>query len=102
MSAPPVLDRPLCRHCQVAVCCRPRGLCWACFGRTEIRNSHPVAVNKFTRRGTGLGRTHVAPRFPTTAVPGSPEKIAVLAERALAGELLFHRQDARGAGGGAE
>lgn len=32
---------------------------------------------------------------PTTAAPGSPDKLAVLAERVQRGQVLFHPYDAR-------
>jgi len=34
------------------------------------------------------------PATPTTALPGTPDKIAVMAQRAARGETLFHPQDA--------
>jgi hypothetical protein len=38
------------------------------------------------------------PGAPTTAVPGTPEKLAVLVERAQQKQALFHPADARYAG----
>jgi len=34
------------------------------------------------------------PQEPTTALPGTPDKVAVMAERAARGESLFHPHDA--------
>lgn len=34
------------------------------------------------------------PQEPTTALPGTPDKVAVMAERAARGETLFHPDDA--------
>ena len=41
-------------------------------------------------------REHVRPPLPTEAPPGSPEKVAVLAQRALRGEALYSPSDATG------
>lgn len=45
----------------------------------------------------GIGGAILVPLpapYPTTALPGTPEKVRVLAERALAGCELFHPTDA--------
>lgn len=53
-----------------------------------------VEHNEFGRNGKydfyGSGQL---PFFPTQAAPGSPEKVAVMAERARARQQLFHPQD---------
>jgi len=36
---------------------------------------------------------HKAPAKPTTAQPGSKEKIEILSKRVLAGEALWHPKD---------
>ena len=53
------------------------------------------STSKFARRGVGdfNGRTVTAAR-PTAAVPGTPEKVAVLEERARLGLSLWHPHDA--------
>jgi hypothetical protein len=38
-------------------------------------------------------RARPLPSSPTAALPGSPEKIAVLEQRALLGQQLFHPDD---------
>jgi len=52
-------------------------------------------VSKFGRRGVldfyGVGKL---PALPTTALPGSPEKVAVLEQRASRREALWHPKDA--------
>lgn len=84
----------LCRHCQRSLVSRPRGLCWSCFYTPEVRELYPVS-SKFARRGLGIGNSVVVPPpFPTTALPGTNEKIAILQQRALARQELFHPQDA--------
>jgi hypothetical protein len=53
------------------------------------------STSKFARRGLGNGNVVVAlPQEPTAACPGSPEKVAVLVERARQGVALWHPADA--------
>lgn len=84
----------LCRHCQKVKSNRPRGLCWSCYYRPGVRELYP-STSKYARRGVSdfNGQTHLAAR-PTQALPGSPEKVEVLAERARLGLSLWHPQDA--------
>jgi hypothetical protein len=49
-------------------------------------------VSEVTTRPTA---THPLPAEPTAAVPGSEEKLGVLAERAGRTEQLFHPKDRR-------
>lgn len=83
----------VCVHCAGAPVSRPRGLCWHCYHVPGVKERYPVASSVYGRRGVGLfvgrGKT---PR-PTTAAPGTKEKLAVLAARAAAGEELFHPND---------
>lgn len=85
----------LCRHCHAAPVSRPRGLCWVCYYAPGVRGRFP-STSKFARRGEG-NFTGVAPlpAFPTAALPGTPEKIAVLAERARMKQNLWHPDDAQ-------
>src|SRR5260370_26428526 len=78
----------LCRHCQRVKSNRPRGLCWSCYYTPGVREAYP-STSKFARRGVVdfNGRPAVAAR-PTGAPPGSPEKVAVLEERARLGLSL--------------
>ena len=70
-----------CRHCERNQACRPRGLCWTCYYTPRIRKKYP-STSKFARRGPGaVFRLGSPPTAPTQAIPGSPEKIAVLAQR---------------------
>ena len=84
----------LCRHCQKANSNRPRGLCWSCYYTPGVRDRYP-STSKFARRGVGNfnGRTKQPP-CPTGALPGTPEKVAVLQERARQGLSLWHPLDA--------
>jgi hypothetical protein len=53
------------------------------------------STSKYARRGVsdfnGKGKL---PSSPTGALPGSPEKVAILAERARLGQSLWHPDDA--------
>jgi hypothetical protein len=88
----------ICRHCQKRRVTRPRGLCWTCYYTEGVREQYP-SMSKFGRRGPGNfnGKAKLPP-FPTLALPGSPEKIAILEQRALLRQALFHPQDATLAG----
>jgi hypothetical protein len=86
----------LCRHCQTKKACRPRVLCWNCYYADGVRYLYPVSTSKFAHRGIRNDNQHtLSLPAPTDALPGSPEKQAILAERAAAGESLWHPGDAR-------
>jgi hypothetical protein len=84
----------LCRHCGLKRAARPRGLCWTCYQTLEIRRQY-ASMSKFGRRGVldfcGSGEL---PAEPTTALPGSLEKVAILQQRASRREALWHPDDA--------
>ncbi len=84
----------LCRHCQRVKSNRPRGLCWSCYYKPGVRELYP-STSKFARRGVGdfNGQSSLA-ALPTRALPGTPEKVAVLEERARLGLSLWHPLDA--------
>lgn len=84
----------ICRHCHESPASRPRGLCWNCYYDPPTRALYPT-TSKFGRRGVGNGYCKAPlPAFPTSALPGTPEKIAVLAERARLKQSLWHPADA--------
>ena len=85
----------LCRHCQKVRSNRPRGLCWSCYYSPGVRDMYP-STSKYARRGVSdfNGQTEVAAQ-PTLALPGSEDKVVVLAERARLGLSLWHPKDAR-------
>ena len=84
----------LCRHCQQTPSSRPRGLCWSCYYKPGVREQYPAHA-KFGRRGEGnFYRDVPLPAFPTSAQPGTEEKIAVLAERVRLKQCLWHPDDA--------
>lgn len=83
----------ICRHCNQSQASRPRQLCWACYNTPGVRNLYST-TSKFGRRGLGnVNGNRPLPAFPTQAPPGSPEKLAVLAERARLNLSLFHPED---------
>ncbi|HEY1376691.1 MAG TPA: hypothetical protein VGF55_07845 [Gemmataceae bacterium] len=83
-----------CRHCEKAPVNRPRGLCWSCYYTPGVRDLYP-STSKFARRGVGnFCGNAAAAAAPTEALPGSPEKIAILEERARQRQELWHPQDA--------
>ena len=83
-----------CRHCQKAPVNRPRGLCWSCYYTPGVRDLYP-STSKFARRGVGNFCGNASPAgVPTGALPGSPEKVAILEERARLRQDLWHPQDA--------
>jgi hypothetical protein len=90
----PAATPACCRHCGRAKVNRPRGLCWTCYYRPGVKDRYP-SESKFARRGLGNNVQELPlPASPTTAVPGSPAKLAVMQERAKAGVALWHPADA--------
>lgn len=82
-----------CRHCRRAKVNRPRGLCWTCYYTPGVVALYP-STSKYARRGVGHGhRVHAPLPEPTDALPGTPEKLAVLAARSAAGQQLHHPAD---------
>jgi hypothetical protein len=84
----------LCRHCQKVQSNRPRGLCWSCYYRPGVREKYP-STSKFARRGVGNTNRKGDMPEPTDALPGTPEKVLVLEERARNNQCLWHPLDAR-------
>jgi hypothetical protein len=87
----------ICRHCNRVPVNRPRGLCWSCYYTPGVRDLYP-STSKFARRGVANFCGQAAkPAEPTEALPGTPEKVAVLEERARQGQALWHPADATAA-----
>ncbi len=84
----------LCRHCGKVRVSRPRGLCWVCYYTPGVRDHYPI-TSKFARRGVQdfNGRVSLPPE-PTTAMPGTPEKVRILEQRARNHQALWHPHDA--------
>lgn len=88
--------KPRCVHCGVYSQCRPRKLCYPCSSSKEIRTLYSGSDSKFAKLTASANYNGPAPLpTPTTAKPGTEEKIAVLTERALNLQLLFHPEDAK-------
>jgi len=77
----------LCRHCHLTRVSRPRGLCWSCFYSPGVRERYPPA------RCFEPSRRRRPADAPTQALPGSLEKIRILAERWASNQELFHPED---------
>jgi hypothetical protein len=84
----------LCRHCERVKSNRPRGLCWSCYYTPGVRELYP-STSKFARRGVQDFNGKARMPEPTRALPGTPEKVTVLEERARLGQCLWHPLDAR-------
>jgi hypothetical protein len=61
-----------------------------------VRDLYP-STSKYAHRGIGdfNGKASL-PTAPTRALPGSPEKVAILEQRARLRQSLWHPLDARG------
>ena len=83
-----------CRCCHHRLADRPFRLCRTCYANSRARIRF-LALNKFARRGIAdyYGPCD-APALPTEALPGTEEKVTVLAERAKLGQELWHPRDA--------
>lgn len=80
-----------CRHCRVTRMIRSRGLCGRCHRTPAIKARYPIAV----RTLPDMFNVKPRPCRPTTAGPGTEEKIRVMAERFRRGEAIFHPSDPR-------
>lgn len=87
--------RPLCLHCGKEFANRPRGLGFRCYYLPSIRDLYPWLDVKANRVGSGAYVKRPKRPQPTLALPGTPEKEAVLTERAELGQQLFNPLDAR-------
>jgi hypothetical protein len=87
--------RGVCRHCSRQKVNRPRGLCWSCYYTPGVKDLY-VSDSPHARRGIGLGDTdRPLPPVPTATAPGTPERLAVLEQRARDRLAIFHPADAR-------
>lgn len=83
--------RAVCQHCHKSPAGRPRGLCWGCYRNLEIRNRYP---RRFVPQGIPDRFCNPPlPPYPTRALAGSREKLAVLCIRAMLGYNLWHPDD---------
>lgn len=87
--------RATCKHCGKSKVNRPRGLCWTCYYAPGVRNRYESG-SKYARRGiSNITGNRPFPAEPTTAPPGTDEKLAILAQRAKMKCALWHPLDAR-------
>lgn len=91
---------PLCLHCGAnRARAGGRGLCPSCHTQPAIRAAYPALINQYegTRsdRGDFCGNAPLDP-CPTSTLPGTDAKIAVMAERESLGYAIFRPGDADG------
>jgi len=87
-----------CRHCGRSKVNRPRGLCWSCYYTRGVKERYP-STSKYANRGLGsFSSNAVQPPVPTTAAPGTAEKLAVMETRIRNRQALWHPLDATYAG----
>ncbi len=82
-----------CLHCGIVRHLKPRNLCYSCYySKPGVRTTYPESQEKAERRGLQtLGTVGEAP--PTDAVPGTPDRLAVLEWRAANGLPLWNKND---------
>jgi hypothetical protein len=88
-----------CRHCGQWRSIRARGLCWTCNLSPVIRGQYPPGRTAPINHGSLCADPFIPHRLPATAtdaMPGTDEKIAVMAGRADRGESVFHPSDGHG------
>lgn len=89
-----VATLPRCEHCQNSVSVKPRNLCSTCYYNPRIRGKYVMAK---TDGRLGHDYDFYGPGsncMPTKELPGSEEKIEVMAKRAAKKQKLFHPEDA--------
>lgn len=82
----------MCVECGNRVAHHCGRLCRRCWSDHAVRDRHP----KIRPAGASRGLGHTPPKLacrPTSALPGTAEKIEVLRLRVLNGEALFHPAD---------
>lgn len=84
--------RIICKECNRDRRAYARGLCQQCHMRPEIRAKYESDLSRQRRGLNPLDRLTREPT-PTTAPPGSEEKILVLIRRMENGEKLFSEDD---------
>jgi hypothetical protein len=79
----------LCRHCSRCRVLQSRRLCWHCYQTDAIRRLYLPVRRKSVGEEAPQGIAE-----PMDALPGTPERVAVLVARAAAGQALWHPHDA--------
>lgn len=83
-----------CRHCNRGRVNRPRGLCWGCYYTPGVKDQYPPTGMAARRLGNFAGQS-LPLGTPTTVAPATPEKLAVMEERARLKQCLWHPLDAK-------
>jgi hypothetical protein len=83
----------MCQHCGIRKANRPRLLCWTDYYTPGVKDLYPP-TSKYARRGVPNFAGRAQPCEPTDALPGTPEKVAVLERRAALGQEMHHPLDA--------
>jgi hypothetical protein len=83
--------KPMCRHCRKRRAIRPRGLCWPCFYNIGVRSLYPISANCVVKTPKCSKKADK----PTTAIPGTEDKIKALEDRVSRGQPLWNDDDAR-------
>ena len=92
-SRPGRAKRPVCVHCGTRSQSRPRGLCWPCYYTPGVRERYPQSGKAYRSPVTSGYGTYALAAEPTVYRPGTPEKMVVMSERAMAGCAIFHPLD---------
>lgn len=92
----------VCAHCKRTRWIQARGLCQRCRNNPEVRalfpkgGMNPATAKHVTQHALDLVSWWLPQADePTSARPGSAEKVLVMAERARQGRGVFHPQDSR-------
>lgn len=85
-----------CVHCDRVdvILFSTRDLCRECYKDQQVRDLYAVENKMAHQANRVISKGPTKRPQPTTAVPGSLEKIKVLAERLARGEALWHPDDA--------
>jgi small neutral amino acid transporter SnatA (MarC family) len=90
------IEVQVCLHCKTRRRARAGGLCHGCYFTPAIRMMYPPTEHpKHYSSPVGQKAPTRLPT-PTSARPGTEEKVRVLAQRAGSGEQLWHPLDAVG------
>jgi len=81
----------ICRHCRRRSVNRPRGLCGGCYYRDGVRDLYPPADERFSSSLPHAAKYRNPNRpasRPTTALPGTPEKVQEMRRRVRYGQAI--------------
>ena len=88
-----------CRHCKSDLKIIAKNLCGKCYFSTEIHKLYPKCSRSHRGKRWVASDIGIAPGIeppePTDALPGTPEKISVMAWRVRHGFRPCHPLDAR-------